>query len=296
MPIIAYHNDINKISAKTLNEKELNLLFALIYRFRRERVLNLTISFLELKKLSNGDIHSDRFLSTIENTYKKILNTKQQLTLPNGDLVLFNVFNEFIISYKRKEVTVEINKRFRYLIDNLVGNYTKFDLIEFVNIRSSYSKNMFRLLKQFEKTRTFIITMERFKSFFMIPVSYTMSKINDKVLKLILRDLNPLFKNLKITKMKRGKLIDKLKFTWTSNIQYKSSNPQSKVYTPNTTTKANNSQIRPSLSDFELSKQKLYPKLIKYLSDFKKFTKLHELLELVTTQEELNNFKLKYSL
>jgi plasmid replication initiation protein len=296
MPILTYHNDINKISAKTLNEKELNLLFALIYKFRKERQLTLTINFLELKTLSNGDVHSHRFISTIENTYKKILQTKQQLTLPNGDLVLFNVFNEFIISYERKEITVEINKRFRYLIDNLVGNYTKFDLIEFIHIRSSYSKNMFRLLKQFETTKTFIITMEKFRDFFTIPISYTMSKINDKVLKIIIKDLKPLFKNLKIEKLKKGKFIEKLKFTWASNIQYRTSKCESKVNTHNPSRKIKNSQIRPSLSDFELAKQKLYPKLIKFISDFENFTKLNNLLHQVTTPKELDNFKLKYNL
>jgi plasmid replication initiation protein len=296
LPVLIYHNDLNKIPAQPLNDKELNLLFALIYKFRQEQKSTITINFSELKLLSNGLPHNERFLFTVENTYKKLMSTKQKILLPNGDLVLFNIFNEFIISTKRKEITIEFNKRFKYLIDDLSHSYTKFELADFTALRSLYSKNMFRLLKQFEKTKTFIITLEKFKEFFSIPDSYTMSKINDKVLAIIKRDLEPLFKNLKITKLKKGRYIDKLKFTWTSYFRSNSFSCSCHMNTQKVSITPKNKKLDCEISEFESIKQKLYPKLIKFISDLPKFQKLNDILKKISTQEDLNNFKLKYGI
>jgi len=50
------------------------------------------------------------------------------------------------------------------------------------------------------------------------------------------------------------------------------------------------------MTDFELKKRKIFPKLLRFISDFKKFETLHKLLESISTENELNNFKLKYNL
>jgi hypothetical protein len=59
--------------------------------------------------------------------------------------------------------------------------------------------------------------MEDFRVLLNIPETYRMFDIDRRVFFPILEELRPYFKNLKIEKIKQGKSIAKLKFTWTKN-------------------------------------------------------------------------------
>lgn len=43
---------------------------------------------------------------------------------------------------------VSVNKRFDFFLNELTSNFTRFELEEFTNLESKYSKAMYRLLKQ----------------------------------------------------------------------------------------------------------------------------------------------------
>ncbi len=83
-----------------------------------------------------------------------------------------------------------------YLINNLVTReYTLFEHQEFVSIKSIYSKNCYRLLKQFKSTRFLKLPIEKFRNLLDIPEKYNMSDINKRVLNPIKKELILLFKN-----------------------------------------------------------------------------------------------------
>ncbi|MGL5936079.1 MAG: RepB family plasmid replication initiator protein, partial [Cetobacterium sp.] len=101
---------------------------------------------------------------------------------------------------------------------NEITKFTKFDLEEFTNLKSSYARNMFRLLKQFDnknlKECWYQIKLDDLKLMLDIPSSYKMFNIDQRVLFPVLEELKPLFPNLKLEKIKRGVKVDSLKFTW----------------------------------------------------------------------------------
>ena len=75
---------------------------------------------------------------------------------------------------------------------------------------------MFRLLKQYRVTGTYVVKMEDFRELLDIPKSYKISHIDQKVLAPIKGELSPIFKNLKITKNKSKRRGNKvLGFTFT---------------------------------------------------------------------------------
>ena len=84
------------------------------------------------------------------------------------------------------------------------------------HLKSTYSKNMFRLLKQYKHTGYMKIKVEDFRDRLDIPDSYRMSNINQFVLKPIINELSPIFKNLNINKIKakKGRKIEFLEFTF----------------------------------------------------------------------------------
>lgn len=60
--------------------------------------------------------------------------------------------------------------------------------------------------------------------------------------------------------------------------------------------KAQTREIRGHITEFETKKGKLFPRLVKFISNLKEFDKLHQILHGIQTEDELNNFKLEYNL
>ena len=73
---------------------------------------------------------------------------------------------------------------------------------------------MYRLLKQYKHTGYFKIQIDDFRERLDIPKSYRMTNITDYVLKPIIKELTPIFKNLNINKVKarKGRKIEYLEF------------------------------------------------------------------------------------
>ncbi|MBA6432734.1 RepB family plasmid replication initiator protein, partial [Pseudomonas aeruginosa] len=81
-------------------------------------------------------------------------------------------------------------------------------------LKSTYSKNMFRILKQFKHTGYLKMKINDFRERLDIPTSYRMTDINKNVLKPIINELSYIFKALKIHKVraKKGRKIEYLEF------------------------------------------------------------------------------------
>lgn len=211
--LIKYHNDMNKVSFNGFNEKELNLFFSLCFKAKNIGTNEVSLSFSELRKLSRGDINLSRFLKTLKTTYDKLITLPFHYKNEKG-FGAFILFNKYFVNEIDKTVTIKLSEDFEYILNNLIGNFTKFDLIEFVSLKSSYSKNIFKILKQWEskKEKTFLI--EEFREVLNIPIKYRISEIDKFVLKPIIIELPQYFNNLKVEKIKTGRKVTHLKFSW----------------------------------------------------------------------------------
>ena len=212
--IVKYHNDMNKISFTGFTEKELNLFFSLIFLAKEKGTTELTIPFSDLKNLSNDlDRNKQRFIDNLNNVNKKLIALHHQIKVDDTTYT-FSLFNVFGVNEKDNVLTVEVNKIFSYMLNDLIGNFTKFELENFVNLKSSYSKNMFKLLKQWETKKEKEFSLQDLKSLLGVPVTYSTSNFNDRVLKPIKTELSKVLPNLKIEKIKTGRAVTSLKFTW----------------------------------------------------------------------------------
>lgn len=212
--LVKYNNDINKVPLRNLTEKELNIFFSLIFKAKEEKTRKINMTFTDLRKISNGDINTPRFIKALDSMDKKLLNLNQSVEIKKGVFKRFNLFNDFTIDTNENTLTVSIHELFSYMLNDLIGNYTKFELQELISFKSSYSKNVFRLMKQWESIKKLDIKLDEFKRILCIPESYKFSKIDQRVLKPVMEELSPIFPNLKVEKIKKGRSIDKLIFTW----------------------------------------------------------------------------------
>ena len=216
--LVKYHNDMNKISFNGFNEKELNLFFSLCFKAKDKGISEIVLTFSELRTLSNGDINLPRFLKTLKTTYDKLITAPFHYKTNNG-FGAFILFNKYFVDEIEKTVTIKLSEDFSYMLNDLIGNFTKFDLLEFVNLKSSYSKNLFKLLKQWESKKSKEFEVNEFRILLSIPKTYRMSEIDKYILKPILEELPTYFYNLKVEKIKIGRKVTNLKFTWESKKQ-----------------------------------------------------------------------------
>lgn len=217
--IVRYHNDMNRLNLGAFSSKELDLFFSICYRLKELGTKEIILSFDELKNLTRENSNPKRFKSYINNLNKNLSYLSYQLEIKENVFSRFVLFTNFTTDFNKNTLTIKVNDDFGYFLNNLVKEFTKFELEQFVNLKSSYSKNVFKLLKQWETKKERIFTLEEFKNLLGIPMTYTIDNINRRVLNQIMKELSPYFKDLKLEKIKTGRSITSLKFTWKNDLK-----------------------------------------------------------------------------
>lgn len=214
--IVKYRNRLNEIPLRKFNVREMNLFFAIASRFTGKGTKKITFSFKKLKKLSHYDRHSERFVNELQRTYDKLI-AINAYTDDGNTITKFTAFNEYQIKRREQTVTIAVNPKFKGLFNDLISSFTRFSLEEFARLKSTYSKTMFRFLKQFRTTGYLEFKMSEFRRSLDIPKSYRIDTIDRRILRPIKLELSPLFKNFAYEKLKekgRGGKIVGYKFTW----------------------------------------------------------------------------------
>ena len=105
---------------------------------------------------------------------------------------------------------------------NGLDSLVRYSLQQFNELESSYSKTMFRLLKQFRTKGFAYFSKDDFHELLDIPKSYRQSDINKNVIKPIRQELTAIFKGLTIKKKYgkgRGKPVIGYQFTFKPEIK-----------------------------------------------------------------------------
>lgn len=205
--IVKYHHELNTIPLRKFSPVEMNLFFSIISRLRDKGDQTVRFSFEQLKDLSDYKATANaRFVDDLKSTYEKILSLRFGRRSESGlSVEMFVMFTRFKINGDVDEPYVDI-QLFEDALPLLNGldEWVRYSLQQFNDLQSSYSKTMFRLLKQFRTTGYAFFSKEDFNELLDIPKSYRESDVNKKVLKPIKEELTPLFRGLTIKK-KYGK-------------------------------------------------------------------------------------------
>ncbi len=215
MDLVVIHNDFNNVNLTGLKEKELDLLISLCYKLKDEGIDEIKLAFDELKKLSKyEDRHIERFVKDLDNVYKKLIELNFRYEDENK-IIRFVLFKSYEIDKNKKNVTISVNEKFKYILNELTGNFTRFELNQFVSLNSQYAKHIFRLLKQFNGTGWREFLLSDFRNKLGIPEKYRISEIDKYILNgKIIEELKKSFTNLRVLKIKKGREVDKIRFEW----------------------------------------------------------------------------------
>lgn len=217
-----YHNDLNRISTKEWTAEEMDFFFLIISKVRDQGTQELIFSKNELVKAAG---YSGKDLSRLRDRLTRLVKHVGGLNYLHQTktvVEVWHMFNRFKIEwtddYSDFNAYIEVSPHFEYLANELQANFTSFEFQEFAGLRSTYSKTLYRLLKQYRQTGSAYFSLEELKFLMGIPTCYRPTNITCTVFEPCLKELSPIFKGLKITTKKartKGNPIQGYEFSWT---------------------------------------------------------------------------------
>ena len=218
--LVKYQPELNTIPLRKFTPVEMNLFFSIVSRMRDKGDQTVRFSFDQLKELSNYKPTANRrFIEDIKRTYDHLMDLRFGSQSKSGlSFERFVMFTKFKINGDVDEpyVDVEIYKDALPLLNNL-ESWVRYALTEFRDLKSSYAKTMFRLLKGYRTTGYAYFSKADFNELLDIPTSYKEFHVNQRILAPIREELTPLFRGLTIRKKYgkgRGKPVIGYSFTW----------------------------------------------------------------------------------
>ena len=215
--IVKYDNYMNSLKFSGFTPTDYNFLMVLCNKLRDKDTAEIVISFDELREKTGYTQHPlKQFTTDLIRMNSKLMKVNCVLE-KDGTLYQFVLFPTFATDTINKRLIIAVNEQFKFILNDLTKNFTRFELNEFVKLDSKYAKSLYRLLKQFKHTGWLEISVENFKNRMDCPDSYTNKHVMDKIIKPSFQELKKHFQNLKCEPQyarKRGKPVIGYIFTF----------------------------------------------------------------------------------
>ncbi len=221
--VVKHHNDLNTIPMRNWSSEEMNFFFAIIAKMRDKGTKLVEFSDKELRSLADySDWNLPRFKKIMENLGEHIASIRYYERTSNSFKIM-NLFSTFEVNWGDNmsdlSVKVGVTENYSYIINKLDAEFTSYELAEFTQIRSTYAKTLYRLLKQWRTKGKREFSIDELKTLLDTPDYYAPSHIDKNILKPVMHELSAFFKNLKVKKVKantRGTPVTGYIFTWQS--------------------------------------------------------------------------------
>lgn len=217
--LVKVHKDFTKLNIGILSEKELELFYYICLNVKDIRDETITMDFSSIKK-SLG-------LVNFRDLKKYILGIHQKL----GNLHITNItskkietiflFDKFINDLDNNTLTIRVTKDSLYFF-NIANSYLRFLFSDIRKLSGKYSKLLVPYLMEFSHKKEAEFEKERFFNILEIDEKYKndLSNFNRIILKPAIEELRTLFENLKVERLKNGRVIKGYKFTWTNDFNF----------------------------------------------------------------------------
>ena len=211
--IVKYNNNMNKIPLKNFSKNDLNFFFAICSQVKEKGSDLIELSFDRIKELADyKPTANQRFEDDLRRMNEKLAHITTSFET-DEEIVTFNLFSTFRILKTKPILKVRVNQDFTWLLNELVKEFTSFELQEYIALEGIYSKALYRLLKQWKtQGKTPKYEVAELKELLSTP-DYIPKKLMDKVIKPSVEEikLSGAFENLwceVVYAKKRGKPVD----------------------------------------------------------------------------------------
>ena len=216
--IVKYNNVLNKLNMGKLEEKELELFFALCLELKNKQTDEVFINITDFKNKYNMGRSNQRFEKYMEIVLEKFLETKMVIKTAKT-LELGNFFRKFKLEFETNTLYVQLDNDYKFILNNLVEMYTQFSFKQYQELKSKYAKRLMPKLCQWQGTKK--IEYKKNDLFEILGVSENYKKdlgnFRKRILKPATDELKKVFYNLKVTPLKnRSAKIDGYSFVWST--------------------------------------------------------------------------------
>lgn len=205
--LVKYKNDMNALHFHGFSAVDLDMLMTLCSRMRDKDEEVMEFDFEYLKSLMEYKAKdNDRFINDLDKMNNKLIKVTASFRTETKK-IMFVLFPTFEIDTEKETLKVRVNPDFKYLLNEISGQFTLFELQEFVTLSGKYSKNLYRLLKQYRRTGTYRIDAEEFQKRMDIPEELEKKYHMRNCIKPAIEELTRLcyFRDLNVTPIKARK-------------------------------------------------------------------------------------------
>lgn len=188
--IVKYSNFMNELKFGKFTPMDYNFLMALCSRMKDRGAAKETFTFAYIKQIAKVENNwtEQQFISALTRMNRKLMAVTCEIETET-EILQFVLFPTFTINKQEKTLTVAVNERFRFVLNELSQNFTRFELEEFAELDSKYSKTLYRLLKQYRTTGSYHAEISELRALLGCPESYTNHKLYLSILKPAVEEL-----------------------------------------------------------------------------------------------------------
>ena len=201
------HNDLIDLPLRKFNASEIDILTAICYKCNEKQTNKVVLPLDEIKKLADyRNKNNEMFLDDLKKTNSKLMALNFTIGTTR-EFTQFVLFPTFEVSDSKGTLTVQVHEKFAYLLNNLKNCYTSLELQESSSLKSSYSKGIYKKLREFRNSDNpfWKVKIDDFKEYLDVPKNYTQSDIDKRILTPALNELSPYFEGLTVEKYSNKK-------------------------------------------------------------------------------------------
>lgn len=221
--LVVYDNYLNQLSFKGFTDYDLNFFMVICERMRdlgeelQRFDYDTLMDLLEWDKSKSIDVFHRDLMRMCE----RLRHVGATLEVDEDHFCAFNLFSTFDGYKKKRILEVQINPRFKHVLNSLTTKFTKFELAEYVRLDGKYSKLLYQHLKQWRSTGWWQVSVDDIRRELAIPDSMPTMNIMVKV-------INPSIELIKTCKgfadldvevlrsRRRGRAVEGYKFKWST--------------------------------------------------------------------------------
>lgn len=219
---VEYDNILNRVSFVDFSEKDFDFFMFLCSFFKGKRTEQQMIRYDDIMDSISWDKSQriDVFHDEVRILSNKLRALGGIIDITPDEFVCFNLFTTFRGNKQKRLLTVSVNPEFAYVLNDIAGTFTQFELAEYVSLKGRYTKQLYQHLKQYKTTGLWVVSLDKFRHEMSVPSSMLTKNIKSKILNpsiKILQEL-PAFKTLKVDVIKtrdRKRSVRGYQFTWT---------------------------------------------------------------------------------
>lgn len=224
--LVVKHNDLLRKSRYTLSANEQKIIIYLVSKIKAEdkKLKEIEISVIDFCKVIGIETNGAAY-NRIKETIKTLSDKSWWIDTGDSKEILFRWINEAEIEKGSGIIKLELNKHLEPYLLELKENFTKYELINVLSLRSKYSIRLYELLKSYLWRGNWDIHVDELRALLETECKYKEFKdFKKRVLTPSIKEIND-FTDLTVQMetLKKGRIISDIHFDIEEKMGYQMS-------------------------------------------------------------------------